>query len=230
MTDTAAPSFGTDHSDTAMHDANDDYIGGAAFVPDDDELPPPLEDESGDDANPYDDFLSADEPDYEPDLRLITGKKRPANAVKYERKVKGLFAIGVKLTIVNPKTVADSAAMLMHGPNISEKAGDLAAVDPRAASIIDAITDQTENPKTALFMAAAPLVLQIFRNHEPTIETRERGIKLPRGRRLRFRIPFKLGKRMRNITTEPSELTHKVLTNVSVVEALRKQGINIVTD
>lgn len=226
MTETAAPTFGASddgdmsYSGNAMHDDGAPFDN-ATFVQEDEPLPPV-------DDNPYDGFLNADTPEFEPDLSLIDSKPRGAKAKKYEKKVAGLFSVGVKVTIAHPRTLADSAALLMYGPNIAEKAGDLAASNERAAALIDMITDQTENPATALIVASIPLALQVIRNHEPQLETKERGIPVGRGRRIKFRIPFRLGKRMKNVTRPPDVIAHEVFSNEKVQEALARQGINIV--
>lgn len=218
-----APSFGASdngisNSGTAIQD--DTVFDDAAFVVD----PEPSLD---DDENIFDRMLRADEPDLI-DPSMIEPPKRSNKAKHYESKVHGIFALGVKLTIGHPRTIADSAALLMHGPNIAEKAGDLAAVDARAAAIIDAITDQTENPRTALLVATIPLALQVVRNHEPQLVKERKGIPIGRGRRIKFRIPFRLGNRMKNLTRDPQQLTTHVLTNPQVKEALERQGINII--
>jgi hypothetical protein len=212
-------------NDAPSDDAIDDMIAGAQFTADETPLP------GDDEENPFDDFLNSERPEFdEPDAALLEPKKRTPKARKYERKVAGLFSIGVKLTIESEKMVPDAAAMLMFGPDIAQATGDLCAVNERAARIIDAITDQTENPATALMMVGVPFVLQVLRNHEPVMERdngrRPRVLKIPfTKRQLRFRVGIRLGNRMRNMTNDPVALKRHVFTNPQIISSLQKQGI-----
>jgi len=221
-----------DGNDIQHDNVLDDMIGDAVFTPGGESL----DDAEHDDDNPFEEFLTSERPDFdEPDASLLSEKRRVPNSKKYERKVAGLFSVAVKVTVANPHTLADSAALLMYGPDISKKAGDLCAVNPRAARIVDMITDQTENPATALIMATAPLVLQVIRNHEPVVERdngkQPRTLRIPfTKRRLRFKLGFKLNRRMRNLTHDPVALQRHVFTNKDVVEALQKQGIHLVVE
>lgn len=230
-----APAFGvnTDNDDMPYSDndiqhdnVNDDAF--TEFVASDEPLP----DDDG--SNPYDEFLSSEQPPLDDvDPELLNERKRTPKAKQYERKAKGLFSVAVKVTVGNPATVADSAALLMHGPNVAEKLGDLAADNARVARALDMLTDQTENAATALIIAAAPLALQIIRNHEGSLTDSparaERSIRIPFSkRRLRLRFKLRLPKRARNLTNDPQQLSVHVFSNPQIQEALRKQGINVV--
>lgn len=215
------------YDDSGMLHDDDAMFSGA--TPDGEPLPP-----TADDENPYEDFLTSEQPQYdEPDASLLDEKKRSPTAKKYERKAKGLFSVAVKVTAAQPQTLADSAALLMYGPNIAEKMGDLAADNARFARALDMLTDQTENAATALIVAAAPLVLQVIRNHEPVVEKdngkQPRVVRIPfTKKQVRFRVGFKLGKRMRNVTNDPVALQRHVFMNPQVQEALKAQGINVI--
>lgn len=226
----SAPTFHGDGARTDMPYSGND-IGHdnefTDFIPGGEPLPPEEE------PNPYDDFLTSEQPDLDPDASLLDERKRKPRAKEYERKAKGLFSIAVKITVTNEPTIADSAALLMHGPNVAEKMGDLAAENERFARMLDILTEQTENPTTALIVAAMPLALQVMRNHEDALADSparaERSIRLPfTKRRLRLRFKLRLPKRARSLTTDPMQLSAHVFTNEQIQEALRKQGINVV--
>jgi len=212
-----------------QHDnALDDMIAGASFTADAEPLP--------EGEGTYDEFLRAEQPQLERedvDASMLEPRKRTPTARKYERKVAGVFSIAVKVTAAQQSTLADSAALLLHGPDISQKMGDLAADNARVARIIDMITDQTENPATAVIMASAPLILQLIRNHEPVVEKEHakpaRQWKIPLTKKVvRFRVGIKLGKRLKNMTNEPVALQRHVFSNPEIQAALKKQGINVV--
>lgn len=162
-----------------------------------------------------------------PDSKFIPKQTRPSGAVKYERKTRALLNIAMRSTVESPQTVADAAAIIMYGPTLAEKMGNLAATDERVARGIDFITEGTENPYAAVAFATFPLVLQVLRNHEPQIEIKPRGIKIPfsKGKRLNFKFGVKLGK-LRRITNDPEAFTKHVM-NPEILDALRKQGVNV---
>jgi hypothetical protein len=165
----------------------------------------------------------------EPDTSLIDPPKRKPGAIKYEKKVHGLFNTGFHLTVRQPRTIADAAAILMYGPEISKSVGDLAAENANVARAVDMITDTTENAALSLVFAAVPFVAQVLRNHEPTapVESRK-GIRIPFTQRvIRFKFNLKF-KQLRNFSHDPNSLTAHVFTQPAVVEKLNKQGITIV--
>lgn len=187
---------------------------------------------------PSDDIL--DEPeltddmlkeDYtEPKAEFLGKDKRRPYSVQYERKVKGVLNGLMRGALSNPHTVPDAAAIIMYGPTFSETMGDWAASDARVRKAIDFITTGTENPAIAAMVAFAPLVLQIIRNHEPVAEVEPRRIRIPFTKKyIRLRFKVKLGK-LRNMTNDPHEFTHWVLSNPKIQEALSKQGIQFATE
>lgn len=193
--------------------------------------PPTVEDASTD--NVYDDFLRADQPTYDdPDSKLLQPKPRSPRARQYERKTRGLFAFAFKATCGQEATVADSAAILMYGPDLSARVGDLAAENAHVARAVDMLTDGTDNAAAALILTALPFVLQVVRNHEPVVERdngkRVRTWRIPFTQRaIRFKVGFRLGKRMRNMTNDPDKLSDYVFSNPAVRDALDKQGIKV---
>lgn len=172
----------------------------------------------------------ADEPYDSPDTGIITQRQRPQKAKTYERKVKSVLSAAFKVTASHPATVPDAAAILMYGPNLAEKAGDLAADEAWAARAIDFLTEGAENSKLAFASAAGIFALQILRNHEPSLQPNpdRKGFKIPfaRGRRMKLKFGIKLG-RVRELTHEPTALSDYVFSNPAVMAALKKQGINV---
>lgn len=165
----------------------------------------------------------------EPDPKLFKEPKRSRKAVAYEAKVSGVLRSGFQATISNPHTVADAAAIAMHAPDISRAFGNLADEDERIARAIDWITDGTENPYTTAILTTAPLIMQMIRNHEPALEVKPRGFRIPFGKRkgeklFSFKFGIKLSGLPRNMTNDPKKLTDHVFTNPKVIKALEENG------
>jgi hypothetical protein len=163
----------------------------------------------------------------EPDASLLGSGRRVRNSRAYENKLRNLFSVLVKETAKRESTVADSAALLMYGPDAARALGDLAAKDARVARGIDMITDGAENPYATALLSVLPLAAQVLRNHEPTIEPRIRTFRVP-GVRREFKLPLKFGVRVeafRSLTFEPESLTRHVFGDGRVQEAFRKQGL-----
>lgn len=222
----------SEHVYDAMSDAQ--RFADVSFDPDPTDVPendyePDDEPQSGEQF--FADFLSADQPEVQPDAKLAEPKPRPPVARKYEKKVRGLFAFGIKVSVQHQKTVPDAATLLLFGPSVSEKLGDLAAVDSRIAHGIDMLTEQTESPTLALMMVGIPMILQLARNHESDIKRTEhravRSFRLPfTKKQIQFRFRLRLPRSLRARTEDPVVLARKVLLNPDVVAAFRKQGIN----
>lgn len=174
-------------------------------------------------------FVESGETEYdEPSELFIDKKKRPPKAVAYEKKVKGILQTGFRMSITHPATVADGAALLMYGPKVAAATGDLAASNDAVAKAVDFLTEGNESPVAAMFVAVAPLVFQIIRNHEPILEPSPRGIRIPftKDKRIKFKFGIKLG-RLRNVTNDPAGLTEFVFTRPNIVAALKKNGIDV---
>lgn len=174
-----------------------------------------------------DDSLVDESPD-EPSATFISDKARSVKSRRYEKKMRGLFNTGFRAAISNPATVSDAAAIMMHAEPISRAWGDLADESAGIARAIDYITDGTENPYATAVITTMPLILQMLRNHEPQLEVKERGIKIPFGKRKGERITLKFGVKLRgvrNMTNDPEELATYVFNHPSVIRALEKQGL-----
>lgn len=154
-------------------------------------------------------------------------KKRSKRAERYEEKIKGFFQTGFAITAKNHHTQPDAAALVMYGPTICEKWGDLADADPRVRKGIDFLTEGTENPYLAAAVTTLPLVMQLMRNHEKDLEVKQRGIRVPfTQRRFGFKFGVKLGFLHRTPgTVEPEFLTKHVFTDPDIQEKLAKLGI-----
>jgi hypothetical protein len=155
-------------------------------------------------------------------------KKRPQTAVDYEDKVKSFLHTVLKSTADSESTVPDAAAIIKYGPDFAEKTGDLAEHDPRVRKAIDLIT-APDNPYFAFIMAAAPLAIQIIRNHESDNQVESRELKVPflkRKFRLRFRLRLK-NKWFRAFTSEPKILAKDVFSDPAIAKALKDEGIDV---
>ncbi len=186
-------------------------------------------------------FLESEDPapaadetlEYDTPSDKIGGKKRRSTkAISYERKIQNVFSSAFRVLVAHPTTVSDGAAVMMHGPDIAEKAGDLAAHDKRIARAIDMLTEGTENPYLNLLAASAPLVIQVMRNHEnakPSAVLREFRIPFTKKTfklRLRFRLP-KMPPPVRNLSNDPEALNRHVFTDDKVSAMLKREGINV---
>jgi hypothetical protein len=153
---------------------------------------------------------------------------RTARAKNYEQKITELLNYGMRVTAEIPATVADSAAIIVHGPAVASKMGDLADQDPRVRRAVDFITSGTDNPYAALVVATLPLVAQIIRNHETEAPVRV-GLRIPFTQRT-FKVPFKLRLKnpfLRSITTAPDDLTAGVFANPAIIAAMAEQKIEV---
>lgn len=164
----------------------------------------------------------------EPSSTFIKKPKRSPNAVYYQKKVNNIFRDMFLVMAANPRTVADSAAIVMEGPGIAEKAGDLAAHDEKFAKAIDMITQGTENPYLALAWTAAPLLFQFIRNHETDVQPTLKSWRIPFTKKtLNFKWKFRLGKKARNLTNDPRQLTDYVFSDPDIAEMIRKEDIKV---
>jgi hypothetical protein len=178
----------------------------------------------------------------QPRSDFVSSNYRGPVAKKYEKKVKTVLNVVFRQTVARESTVPDAAAILMYGPQFAEKAGDLANKDPRARRAIDMLTEGSDNVYLAFGIAAVPLVLQLWRNHEEILnpkgaveavrESRKRAkerepkrIRIPfTKRQIEFRFQFKLPS-LRNLTNEPDALAAHVFSNPDIILAMQKAGI-----
>lgn len=193
---------------------------------------------SGEEFDP--DFLNAPNPEEaaeesfqydEPDAKFAAKKNRSTKAKHYEKKIGNLFSFAFRTLAAHEATVSDSAAIIMHGPDIAEKAGDLAAHNMVFARAIDMITDGAENPYFNLLAASAPLVVQILRNHEtatPSMAVREFRIPFTKKTfKLRFKFKLTMPPTVRNLSHDPEALNAHVFTNAKVAAMIQREGINV---
>jgi hypothetical protein len=164
------------------------------------------------------------------DKKLISGDRRKPGALKYEKKMRSVFRDLALMTVVNPRTQYDFAAITLHGPQAAEAIGDLAAVDSKVARGVDMLSEGASNPYVACIIACAPLALQIARNHEDEEFSTPAGIRIPfikktiRLPKLRWR--FKIGPKLRAIfTQDKQEIAQRVFTDPDVIEALKSRGV-----
>jgi len=178
-----------------------------------------------------------------PEPGFVAGNYRNPVARRYEKKVKAILNVVFRQTVANESTVPDAAAILMYGPQFCEKAGDLANHDPRARKAIDMITEGSENPYLAFALAAMPLALQVYRNHEQSLNPKgvvegvrkrretakqrdARRIKIPFTKRyISFRWQLTLPS-VHNLTNEPRALVSHVFSDPNILLAMQKAGID----
>jgi hypothetical protein len=203
---------------------------------------PDAEDTS--DWNGVQDYLEPDAPEMPEDdsdnvvvdAAFIKQPTRPRGAVGYQRRIhRAVFKPAFELTAQHPDTIADSAAIIVYGPKLTAKIGDLAATDTRVASMVNFLDEGTSNPLGAALVAALPLVMQLIRNHEPVLEPAPRGFKIPflkhrdgtpRRFELKWKVGIKLGK-LRNRTYDPVQLENFVFDNPDIKAQLAKRKLII---
>lgn len=190
-----------------------------------------------------DDFLAPGDEELPPDAGLddepapvpgdfVAPERETARAKKYRLKVKKGINVLIRATASKPGTVADSAALILHGPDVAKAAGNLADKDDRIRRAIDFLTeDGIDNPYVILGLATLPLLFQVLRNHESTLDKDIRvGFKVPFTKGRRFQLPFKFKLRfnlIRHTTQPPEYLTDYVMGSPAIQEALAKQDIRV---
>lgn len=123
---------------------------------------PTDEDEQSQEEYDYSQLFKA--PNYADFIKLAPN----SNARTYERKVASVMKAGLVMSL-NNEQYPDAATFLKHGPGFATAAGNLAAVDAKAARLIDMIT-APDSPYIMFYLAAAPLISQLARNHQPDIQ------------------------------------------------------------
>lgn len=184
-------------------------------------------------------FLAPDDPEpeqAEEELQdvdpsdFIEKQVESARAKKYRIKTKHGLNFLVKIFAGSPRTVSDAAAIIYHGPGVSQAVGHLCDADPKARKFVDFLTeDGIDNPYVLAGLAILPMAIQMLRNHEKGLEKGAR-FSIPIGRKRKITLPFtfrfRLGK-MKNVSADPDFLTAHVFGNPAVQEALRAQNIRI---
>jgi hypothetical protein len=183
----------------------------------------------------------------QPNADFIEKTNRPPVAKQYEKKLRKVFGGLFRAAVANEATLPDAATILLHGPELAEKAGDLANVDKRVRRGIDMLTEGVENPYLAFAFAAAPLAIQLYRNHQeqinpklvaqafkarrevlanaPAAEMTGREIKIPFTKktiRVRFRLSIPA---VDTFTNDPQAMAEYVFTRPDIVSAMADQGI-----
>jgi hypothetical protein len=191
-------------------------------------------------------FLEPDEEDQpepdsiDPELRDVSDSdfveevKETQRARRYRIKTKHGLNFLIKLFAGNPKTVADAATIIYHGPDVAKAIGHLADTNDSARKFIDFVTDDgIDNPYIITALTVLPMVFQVMRNHEPALEKVGAGgirLHIPFTKR-EIRLPIKLRIRLfrgaRELTQAPETLTSHIFSNPAVREALAKQDIRI---
>src|SRR5215469_1046840 len=88
------------------------------------------------------------------DPEFVEEIKETARAKRYRLKVKKGLNFLMRLTVDKPNTVADAAAIIEYGPQVSKAIGELADSDERVRKIIDFVTDDgIENPYVTTIIA-----------------------------------------------------------------------------
>jgi hypothetical protein len=112
-------------------------------------------------------------PDYEdlfgaPDFTTFIKKPVSARSREYQRKVQSMMKSAV-IGAVNMQDYPDAATFLKYGPAFARASGELADSNAKTREIIDMLT-APDSPVLVFAAAAIPMVAQLWRNHEPTVE------------------------------------------------------------
>lgn len=202
-----------------------------------------LEDLPDDEAQEF--VRGMDEGYDEPATEFVQSVVRGRIAKQYEKKIKNVLNTLFRATVAHPSTVPDAAAIIMYGPTLAEKWGDLAEADKRVRKGIDMVLDGAENPYLSAALATAPLLLQAYRNHEEALSPSGaiQAVKQSRQRAKerepkKIRIPFtkkhiefrwKMSvPAVRNMTNEPDQLAAYVFNNPDIIAAMKKAGIDTI--
>lgn len=198
----------------------------------------------------YDYSTLFDAPSYSEFIKTAPNSK----ARSYEKRVQSMMKAGMVMSL-NAHNWPDAATFLKHGPGFAKAAGNLAAVDAKAAAIVDMLT-APDSPYIMFAMVALPMVSQLARNHQGQIaevaQTRKQRkaerkqeklagihkesappITVHLGKRairipVRFRIKFPLKKIFSGFlapTQHPQEIAAEVFNDEAVVKALHKMGL-----
>jgi hypothetical protein len=186
------------------------------------------------------------ENDYDvPESEFVQPVTRGRTAKQYEKKIKTVLNAIFRQTVAHQAAVPDAAAILMYGPTFAEKWGDLAEADKRVRKGIDTILDGAENPYIAAALATAPLLLQLYRNHEEALSPKgavqaikqsraqakqrePKRVRIPFTKRyMEFRFQLRLPA-IKNMTNDPVKLAEYVFNNQEILEALKRAGIETV--
>lgn len=179
------------------------------------------------------DWMSLDDPDTEevpgeaPNTDFMGKKARKAGALKYQKKASNLLTFATILSVQRPNYVADGAAIVMTGKKLAVATGDLAAEDERVAGFLDMLDEGIQNPYLAFMIAAAPLAMQLVRNHEPMLEPKPRKIGFWK---FKVKIPIHLGLKLgilRNATAAPDQLLEHVFTDPKVVKKFQEMEVPV---
>lgn len=185
------------------------------------------------------------------DIGEFIRKPKTAIAREYEHKTEAALNSVMRFLAQNPKTAPDAAAIIAYGDNFASAVGEVAEINRNTRRMIDLILSP-ESPWLALAIAGIPMVTQLLRNHEATVQAipeayKNRPSKEQRKaakaeakanrpkltlrlfkREIRITVPFKLkfGFVMSQ-TVEPKALADAVFSNEQVVKALKKRGIDV---
>lgn len=173
----------------------------------------------------------------EPDPKHIRAPRRPNGAAHYEDQLAGINRAAIKSLAKHRETLPDAAILLLQGPEFCKAWGNAAADNDRIAAALEWLAAPTDNPLLLAIGATMPIVLQMFRNHEPVLQPKPRGFRIPfmkdvDGNPRTVRLP-KLGIRLQNVpgyaaaTNDPDSLVRHVFGNRNVQAELRKQGIDV---
>src|SRR5215831_13481509 len=157
-----------------------------------------VEDMDEEEAQKYVEDGPVGEEEYDtPQAEFVQPSIRGPVAKRYEKKIKTVLNFIFKQAVAHDAGVPDAAAIIMYGPPFAEKWGDLAEHDKRIRRGIDMLLEGSENPYLAAAVATAPLLLQLYRNHEQVLSPSGavEAIKKSRARAKereprRLRIPF----------------------------------------
>lgn len=134
-------------------------------------------DEWAEENEQYDYSALFNAPSYSDFIKLAPNSK----AQSYKKRVDSLMKAGM-IASMNAENFPDAATFLKHGPGFGTAAGNLAAVDDKAAKLIDMLT-APDSPYIMFAMVALPMIAQLTRNHQEELTSVGAKIKQTRAER-----------------------------------------------
>ncbi len=181
-----------------------------------------------------------------PEIGAFLKKTETARAKEYRGKVSSLLSTVMQARLGSPDGLPDVSAILQRGPATALRAGALADENESFRKAIDLIT-APDNPAVMFALAAIPLVMQVFRNHEGQLQdarasravkktltpAEKKAAKTARPRveftflgrtwRLPFRFKLNLGSTLRMNTMQPEYLVSSVIGDPKIRSELSKR-------
>lgn len=181
-----------------------------------------------------------------PEIGSFLKTAETPRAKEYREKVSSVLNAVLQARLSDPNGLADVSAILQRGPVTALRAGALADDNEGFRKGLDMLT-APDNPAVLFAVAAVPLIMQLFRNHEGEIQeartmraakkTMTRDEKkaakaakprvefklLGRTFKLPFAVKFNLSSALRMRTVDPDYLVSSVIGDPKIRTELTKR-------